>query len=72
MGELLKNARRLSLMKGVLGGDKRFVALAAVVWGLHGLRKATSRQTGVVWDGTVREGEQLLVTYHPPKRRRRR
>ena len=71
-GTVLAGIRRASLMRGVLGGDKRWVVVAAGVWGLHGLAKATARQTGVVWSGPVAEGEQLLVTYHPPKRRRDR
>lgn len=72
VGTTLKALRRASLMRGVLGGDKRWVVVAAATWGLYGLKKATERQTGVVWDGTVAEGEQLLVTYHPPARRRAR
>jgi hypothetical protein len=68
---VLASWRRLTFQRGVLGGEPRFLALGALVWGLHALRRATQRQTGVLWQGSVEPGEQLVVTYHPPRRRRR-
>lgn len=69
---LLAGLRRLTVQRGVLGGEGRFLVLGAAVWGLHALRKATERQAGVVWSGQIGRDEQLLVTYRPPTRRRRR
>lgn len=62
--------RSNALSRGVFGGSKPWLAVAGVVWGSKALRKALVRQTGVIWSGRIEEGEQVLVTYRPARRRR--
>ena len=67
--------RQRSLIEGVWNGRRNWLAVAAVVWGAHGLRKAVHRQEKVVWRGVVRPGGQVHISepiVRPTRRQRRK
>jgi hypothetical protein len=66
--------RRRAVQDGLLGGDGRWLAIGAVVWGLTLARRAWHREPEVVYRTKLRPGESVVVsTARPtPERRGRR
>lgn len=58
---MLRRLRRATIERGLLGGSVPWIAAGLLVWGLHGLRIALRRETGVIWQGTLRDGESLVI-----------
>ncbi len=63
-------ARRNAVYKGVLGGDRRWLALGGVVWGARLLKKAAGRTEEVVALEKLEPGQAVLLTTIPPLKRR--
>jgi len=58
---MLRQLRRASFDRGLLGGSRPWVVVGALLWAARGLRVATRRQRGVVWRGVLAEGETITV-----------
>jgi len=68
---MLRQLRRASFDRGLLGGSRPWVVVGAVLWAARGLRIATRRQGGVVWRGVLAEGETITVRARTGGRRGR-
>jgi hypothetical protein len=65
--------RRNAITKGVLGGQRGWMAVGAVVWGLRLLRKLLGRTEEVVATEKLEPGQVLCLTaIAPPSRAERR
>lgn len=58
---MLRQLRRASFDRGLLGGSRPWIVVGALLWAARGLRIATRRQGGVVWRGVLAEGETITV-----------
>lgn len=58
---MLRQLRRASFDRGLLGGSRPWIAVGALLWAARGLRIATRHQRGVVWRGVLAEGETITV-----------
>lgn len=67
---MLRQLRRASFDRGLLGGSRPWVVVGAVLWAARALRIATRRQRGVVWSGALADGETLVVRARPGGRRK--
>jgi hypothetical protein len=67
-------ARRRGLSEGLLGGNRRWLVLGSVAWGLRAISWAVRRDERVVFRDTLRPGESLVITERrvAPKRRGRK
>ena len=66
-------ARRNGLYKGLLGGDRRWLIVGGILWGLRTLRKAFGRVETVVTVEKMEPGQWMsLRTIEPLSRRERR
>jgi hypothetical protein len=66
---MLKQLRRATLDRGVLGGSTPWLVLGVLLWSLRALRLATKRDPGVVWRGTVADGETLVLASRTARQR---
>lgn len=66
---MLRQLRRASFDRGLLGGSRLWILVGALLWAARGLRLATRRQGGVVWRGVLAEGETITVRARPGGRR---
>jgi hypothetical protein len=67
--------RQRSLIEGVWNGRRGWLAVAAVVWGARGLRKAVHRDEKLLLRERLRPGEQLVISepiVRPTRRQRRK
>lgn len=55
-------ARRNAVTEGILGGNRRWLVLGGVAWGLRAVGWAVRRDERVVFRETLRPGEQLLIS----------
>ena len=67
---MLRQLRRASFDRGLLGGSRWWVAVGVLLWAARGLRLATRRQGGVAWRGVLAEGETISIRAVPGGRRR--
>lgn len=58
---MLRQLRRASFDRGLLGGSRPWIVVGAVLWAARGVRIATRRQRGVVWRGALGAGEVISV-----------
>ena len=66
-------ARRNALSKGLLGGQRGWLALGALFWGGRAMRKALTRQETFVTMERLEPGQSVTLTaITPPTRRERR
>jgi hypothetical protein len=54
--------RQRSLIEGVWNGRRGWLAVAAVVWGARGLRKAMHREEKLLLREVLRPGQQLVIS----------
>ncbi len=65
--------RRRGLHDGLLGGNRRWLAVGVVVWSLRALELARGRDQEVVYRGKLADGETMVIeSLHVPTRRQRR
>lgn len=72
---ILDTARSNGITEGILGGNRRWLVLGGVAWGLRAIRYATRREDRVLYRERLRPGEQLVITerqLRPGGRRARR
>jgi hypothetical protein len=55
-------ARRNGIAEGVLGGNRRWLVLGGIAWGLRAVGWATKREQRVLFRDQLRPGEQLVIT----------
>lgn len=66
---MLRQLRRATLDRGVLGGSGPWLVLGALLWGARAVRIATRRDSGRLWRGTLAEGETLVLAARSAKGR---
>jgi hypothetical protein len=68
---VLDTARRNGLVDGVLGGNKRWLVLGSIAWGIRAVGWAVARDERVLFRDRLRPGEQLVISERQavPKRR---
>ena len=69
---LLDVARRRGLSEGLLGGNRGWLVLGSVAWGLRAIGWAVRREERVVFRDTLRPGEALVISERQPEPKRRR
>jgi hypothetical protein len=65
-------ARRNGIYKGVLGGDRTWLAVGAVFWGGRILKKSLGRNEEIVTLETMEPGQWMSLRTIPPSTRRQR
>jgi hypothetical protein len=68
----LEVARHRALIDGLLGGDRRWLVLGGLAWGIRAIGAATRNEERVVYRGHLRPGEQLVISESQPAERARR
>lgn len=70
----LDAARRNGITEGLLGGNRRWLVLGSIAWGLRAISWANKRDQRVLFMDNLRPGEQLLISERQlnPKRKRSR
>lgn len=72
---VLGAARRVGITKGVFAGNRAWLVVGAVAWGVRGLQWAWRPTESTVYVEELREGETIVVSHGPPaptRRQRRR
>lgn len=71
---LLDSARRRGLSKGVIGGNRIWLAIGGLAWGLRALQWALRPNPRTVYRGSLAEGQTVVISSlpAPPTRRQRR
>jgi hypothetical protein len=69
----LDTARRNGVAEGLLGGNRRWLVLGGVAWGLRAVGWAVRRDQQVLFREQLRPGEQLVISERKlvPRRERR-
>jgi hypothetical protein len=68
---LLDAARSVSVTKGVLGGNRRWLALAGVLWGLRAIQMVRHPAPRTLYRQVLEAGETLTISaIGPPPTRR--
>jgi hypothetical protein len=68
---LLDTARSVSVTKGVLGGNRRWLALAGVLWGLRAIQMVRHPAPRTLYRQVLEAGETLTISaIGPPPTRR--
>lgn len=68
---LLDSARRRGLSKGVLGGNRVWLAVGGLAWGLRALQWALRPDPRTVYRRALNEGQTLVISAMPPPPTRR-
>lgn len=68
---MLRFLRRTAMMRGVLGGDRRWFAVWSTLAVLRLVRRATSDRPEVVYRHQLDPGEAVLIRASPPPKRRK-
>lgn len=64
-------ARRLGVTRGLIGGNRGWLAVGGVFWGLHLLRRVAGRTEEVVTVERLKPGETVQIRALRPDSRRR-
>ncbi|MGD9702618.1 MAG: hypothetical protein AB7Q42_07600 [Acidimicrobiia bacterium] len=66
-------ARRAGVYRGLLGGDRTWLALGGIVWGGRMIRKTLGRSETIAATEVLKPGEFVTIrTIEPPTRRERK
>jgi len=60
---MLRRVIRLGLTRGLLGGDRRWLALGSAALGLRLLVKLAVKEPKVVYSEDLAPGESLVITH---------
>ncbi len=63
MGPLLRYLRNTSLTHGVLRGNRLWILVAIVVWGLRAVQWAWPKEESVVYRTVLQPGETLEIVH---------
>ena len=71
---ILGEARRRGLAKGVLGGNRVWLLVGGLAWGVRALQWALRPDPRTIYRRSLGEGQTLVISAvaPPPSRRRRR
>jgi len=72
---VLPIARRRAIVDGLLRGDRKWLVLGSLAWGLRALQWARNNDEQLVYRHELQPGETLVLSReasHPPRRKRRR
>src|SRR4051812_20014549 len=69
-GSRLGVIRRLATERGILEGNKAWVAIAGATWAIRGWQLATRKDESFVVEDLL-PGEQLVISHHPPTKGRK-
>jgi hypothetical protein len=58
----LDTARRNGITEGLLGGNRRWVVLGSIAWGVRAIGWANRRDQRVLFRDQLQPGEQLLIS----------
>jgi hypothetical protein len=59
--------REQTVVEGVFGGRKLWLALGAVLWGARALRRASGRTQRVVLHEVIQPGDRIVISQIPRK-----
>ncbi len=60
---MLRRLSRLGITKGLLGGDRRWLALGGAALGLRALAKLATKEPKVVYSEDLAPGQSLVITH---------
>jgi hypothetical protein len=66
----LATLRRRGIQEGLLGGNRRWLAIGGAAWALRAVQWAMARPEQVIYRGTLERGETLVVQAQSPRHRR--
>jgi hypothetical protein len=72
LGSFLPTARRKAITEGLFGGNKRWLVLGSLAWGLRAYQYATTRDERVVYAAELKPGETLVLRRQAPKKQKKR
>ncbi len=58
----LDTARRNGVTEGLLGGNRRWLVLGSIAWGVRAVSWANKRDQRVLFIDNLRPGEQLVIS----------
>jgi hypothetical protein len=64
--------RRAALYRGLLGGDRKWLGVGAMVWGPRLLRRAFGKHPTFVASEVMRVGDVIRLESLPPQSRKQR
>lgn len=68
MGTLVRMLLRNGVRKGLLGGNRRWLAVGGMAAGIRLLQKLGERDDGVIYSGELQPGESLVIANSPERR----
>ncbi len=60
---MLRRLTRMGITKGLLGGDRRWLALGTAAFGLRALAKIATKEPKVVYSEDLAPGESVVITH---------
>ncbi len=60
-GRLVRTVRRTGVRKGILGGNRGWLAVAVATWGWTKLKQVSERQAEVVLSEELKPGQRIIV-----------
>ena len=60
---MLRSLTRLGIYRGLLGGNRAWMALGAVAVGLRGLGRLAAKEPKVVFSEQLDPGQTLVITH---------
>lgn len=60
-GRLITMARRAGVRKGVLGGNRGWLAVAVATWGWTKLKQMSEREAEVVLSEELKPGQRIVI-----------
>jgi len=60
---MLRRLTRLGITRGLLGGDRRWLALGTAAFGVRALAKLATKESKVVYSEDLAPGESLVITH---------
>ncbi|MDQ6798548.1 MAG: hypothetical protein M3011_11130 [Actinomycetota bacterium] len=60
---MLRRLTSLGITRGLLGGDRRWLALGTAAFGLRALAKLVTKEPKVVYSEDLAPGESLVITH---------
>ena len=67
LASFLPTARRKGISEGLLGGNKRWLVLGSLAWGLRAYQWAATKDERVVYTAELKPGETLVLARQAPK-----
>jgi hypothetical protein len=72
LSTFLPSARRRAFTDGLFGGDRKWLIVGGLAWGLRAFQWARSKDEQVVYATTLQPGETLVLARQAPKAKGRK